>query len=489
MSFIGIDLGTSSIKAVLVDDRQRIIAHAARELQVSYPQPLWSEQDPDEWVTTCIAVLGELRATAPAAFAACVSIGLSGQMHGAVLLDESDRPLRPCILWNDGRSAAECLELEAAVPRARLITGNIAMPGFTAPKLAWVRKHEPAVFRNTRRVLLPKAYLRLALTGEAIEDMSDASGTLWLDVGTRLWSGEMLAATGIDVGHMPGLVEGCMPAGRIRTDLSRSLGFDAPPFVAGGAGDNAAGAVGLGAVNAGDCFLSLGTSGVLWRTTSGYEPRTDTAVHAFCHALPGLWHQMSVHLSAAACLRWWSSITGRSETQLLAPLAEVVAAPSPVLFAPYLAGERTPHNDTRMRGSFIRLGHDSTLPDMTQAVLEGVAFAFRDGKQAMESGGAPIDTATVIGGGSRSCAWLQILANVLGMTLHQVAGGETGAAFGAARMARLAYTGEPVADVCLPPQGEKRSFAPDPAMALTYEQSYATWRCAGAFSRAIEARQ
>jgi xylulokinase len=485
VTYIGIDLGTSSLKAVLVDDHQRVLATAARDLTVDRPAPLWSEQDPADWVSAASAALGGLRDASPEAFRRCEGIGLSGQMHGAVLLDECDRPLRPCILWNDGRAAAECIELEAAESESRRITGNIAMPGFTAPKLLWVRRHEPDIFRRIRRVLLPKAYLRLALTGEAIEDMSDASGTLWLDVGRRDWSDRMLAATELDRSAMPGLVEGSQPAGRMRAELSRELGFAAPPLFAGGGGDNAAGAVGLGAVAPGASFLSLGTSGVLWRTTERFEPRAGSAVHAFCHTLPDRWHQMSVHLSAAASLSWWASVSGQTEIALLNELGQRAARPSPVLFTPYLSGERTPYNDPRMRGGFTRLGHETDRRAMTQAVLEGVAFAFRDGKTALEADAPPIGEAMVIGGGSRSDLWLSILADVLDMRLSRSRRAETGAAFGAARLARLACTDEDPEAVCMPTSGDLDIFAPNAARAAAYSEHYETWGRAAEASRSL----
>lgn len=485
MTFIGIDIGTSSVKAVLVDAEQRILASAAHDLVVHRPEPLWSEQYPDDWITGTLSVLRQLGQDAPSAFCACAAIGLSGQMHGAVLLDERDVPLRPCILWNDGRSVAECCELEAAVPTLRLITGNLAMPGFTAPKLAWIRRHEPELFAKIRRVLLPKAYVRLVLTGEAVEEMSDASGSLWLDVGRREWSGEMLAATGLERASMPRLVEGSQPAGRMRPGLSAELGFSAPPLLAGGAGDNAAGAIGLGAIDPEDCFLSLGTSGVLWRTTAGFEPRVDSAVHVFCHALPSLWHQMSVHLSAASSLRWWAQITGRPEAELLASLGQVAAGPSAALFTPYLSGERTPHNDPCMRGSFARLGHETDCDALTLAVLDGVAFAFRDGKAAMEGGGRPLETTLAIGGGSRSRLWLSILANVLEIPVQRGSGAEAGAAFGAARLARLAQTGEDAATVCTRPSGSVETIEPDAALVAAYRERYEEWRRVGECDREL----
>lgn len=485
MTYIGIDLGTSSLKAILVDEHQRVIAAAARDLSVERPAPLWSEQEPADWIAAALAALRSLRDADSAGFRRCAGIGLSGQMHGAVLLGADDAPLRPCMLWNDGRAAAECREIEAAEPDSRQITGNIAMPGFTAPKLLWVRRHEPEIFRRTRTVLLPKAYLRLALTGEAIEEMSDASGTLWLDVARRDWSDRMLAATGLDRSVMPRLVEGSQPAGRMRADLSRELGFDAPPLFAGGAGDNAAGAVGLGAVEPGTSFLSLGTSGVLWRTSAGFAPRTDSAVHAFCHALPGRWHQMSVHLSAAASLSWWAAVTGRDEAGLLEEIGPLAERPSPVLFTPYLSGERTPYNDPQLRGGFAQLGYETDRRAMTQAVLEGVAFAFQDGKAALEAGTTSIEAAMAIGGGSRSGLWLSILADVLDMPLHRYPQAETGAAFGAARLARLACLGEDPRAICVPPAGEVEIFAPDPGRAAAYAERHALWKRAGEAARTL----
>ncbi|WP_377845264.1 xylulokinase [Bosea sp. UC22_33] len=485
MTYIGIDLGTSSVKAVLVDDRQHVLGSVTRELTIARPFPLWSEQAPADWIAATLDVLHGLKSAAPEAFRRCAGIGLSGQMHGAVLLDECDQPLRPCMLWNDGRAAAECAGIEASEPDSRAITGNIAMPGFTAPKLLWIRRHEPEIFRRTRKVLLPKAYLRLALAGEAIEEMSDSSGTLWLDTGRRAWSDRMLAATGLDRSHMPALVEGSRPAGRMRPELSHELGFDAPPLFAGGAGDNAAGAVGLGAVAPDSCFLSLGTSGVLWRTTAGFEPRAGSAVHAFCHALPDRWHQMSVHLSAAASLNWWAAVCGQSEAVLLSELRAQVEQPSPVLFTPYLSGERTPHNDPQIRGLFAGLGHETDRKAMTQAVLEGVAFAFRDGKEALEAEASPISEAMAIGGGARSDTWLAILADVLNLPLRRYRQTEAGAAFGAARLARLACTDESPEAVCTPPSGEADIFTPHPDRVAAYAERHAFWRRAAEVCRTL----
>ena len=305
--FLGVDLGTSAVKAVVVDDEGAVVATAQAPLDVSRPHPLWSEQDPEDWWRAVEAAVGELAAAGRTS--GVRAIGLSGQMHGATLLDEADRPLRPAILWNDGRSADACRVLEATAPASRRITGNLAMPGFTAPKVVWLREHEPEVAARLRRVLLPKDYVRLRMTGEAISDCSDASGTLWLDVGRRAWSSEMLAACGLDERAMPALVEGSAEGGRLRAEVAAAWGMDVVP-VAGGAGDQAAGAVGAGVIRPGHASLSLGTSGVLFAADDTFRPNPERAAHAFCHALPGRWHQMSVILSAASCLEWVTRVTG-----------------------------------------------------------------------------------------------------------------------------------------------------------------------------------
>ena len=473
--YLGIDLGTSGIKAVLVDDAENVLASHTEPLESARPHAGWSEQRPEDWWQATLRALDAMATQHPSEMAAVRGIGLSGQMHGAGLLDAQGQPLRAAILWNDTRSERECQELEAAFPALRQIAGNPAMPGFTAPKVLWVRKHEPEIFARISAVLLPKAYLRYRLTGEMIEEMSDASGTLWLDVGARAWSDAALAATGLSVKQMPRLVEGSEPAGRLTEELSRRWGMSAAPVLAGGAGDNAAGAVGLGAIRPGSAFVSLGTSGVLWATTDRFRPNPEATVHAFCHALPGLWHQMGVTLSAAASLAWWSGVVQEKEGSLLQALPEKPAAPSPATFLPYLSGERTPHNDGTIRGAFVGLSPDTSRADLTQAVLEGVAFSFRDCLDALRSAGTVITEADVIGGGSRSSTWITILASVLGITLHRLADGEHGGAFGAARLGRLAATGEDPVSLCRPPQ-RLAAVTPVPALQQAYEARLVQYR-------------
>ena len=478
--FLGIDIGTSGVKAVLLGAKGHVIAHASSALTVQRPHPLWSEQDPaDWWNATQAAVLAlpaDLRARVEA-------VGLAGQMHGATLLGADDRPLRPAILWNDGRSHAECAALEAAVPDLRAISGNIAMPGFTAPKLAWVRAHEPEIFAATRSVLLPKDYVRLVMTGEKISDMSDSAGTLWLDVARRDWSDELLAATGLDRSQMPRLVEGSAIGGTLLPEVAARWGMGSVP-VAGGAGDNAAGAVGVGVVRDGDALLSLGTSGVIFVATDRLRANPDGAVHAFCHCLPGLWHQMSVHLSAAVCLDWAAAMMHLDVPDLLAAAEEAGAGQGSELFLPYLSGERTPHNDPHVRGSFLGLGHDSSPGRMAAAVLEGVAFAHGDGLAALQAAGTRIESLSVIGGGARSTWWGRIIASALSVRLDYLDGGEVGPALGAARLAQIAATGADPASVCTR-SPVRESIAPDPELAERLAPRLARFRAAYAAIRTI----
>ena len=472
--YLGLDLGTSGIKAMLVDESFATVGVAHAALTVSRPHPGWSEQAPADWIAGCESAIGELSRLHPAAMAGLRAIGLSGHMHGATLLDGADQVLRPCILWNDGRSGPQCAELTA---RADFhgIAGNLVMAGFTAPKLLWVAQNEPEIFARTAKVLLPKAYVGYRLSGEMVEEMSDASGTLWLDVVKRDWSDAALAATYMGRSFMPRLVEGSAAAGKITPDLAARWGMATPPVLAGGAGDNAAGAIGLGAIHANNAFVSLGTSGVLWATTDRYAPNPRSSVHAFCHAIPATWHQMGVILSAASALGWWSGATKVPPGELLAPLGEAPDAPSRAIFLPYLSGERTPHNDTAIRAAFIGLDHDASREAMTQAVLEGVAFAFKDCLDALAAAGTRLTEADVIGGGSRSRFWIAVLASVLGLPLHRVEDGERGGAFGAARLARMAATGESPAAICLPPR-RIETIAPDPILQAAYAERHALYR-------------
>lgn len=472
--YLGLDLGTSGVKALLMDEEQRIVASASGALTVSRPHAGWSEQNPADWIAATEAALDQLRSSHGEALAAVKGIGLSGQMHGATLLDEADRPLRPCILWNDTRSHAEAAALDAD-PRFRKITGNIVFPGFTAPKLVWVKANEPEVFARVRRVLLPKDFLRLWLAGEAISEMSDSAGTAWLDVERRSWSEALLAATEMRVEQMPALVEGTEPAGRLRRELAERWGMKGEVTIAGGAGDNAASACGVGAVRPGQAFVSVGTSGVLFAANASYLPNPESAVHTFCHALPGTWHQMGVILSATDSLNWLSGITGVSQEKLTGELGESLRAPSGLSFLPYLSGERTPHNDAVIRGALTGIAHRSDRPALTQAVLEGVAFAFRDNLEALKAAGTTLARATAIGGGSRSLYWLKAIATALQIPVDVPADGDFGAAFGAARLGLVAAEGADPLAVCTPPR-TARTVEPEAGLAAAYEDAYRRYR-------------
>jgi xylulokinase len=446
--YMGIDIGTSAVKAVVIDDSGAVADQASAPLRVSRPHPLWSEQDPADWWSATNIAVSDLQLTLRKAVRA---VGLSGQMHGATLLDRKHQALRPAILWNDGRSAQQCRKLEQGVAGMLQITGNRAMPGFTAPKLLWVRQHEPEIFAQTSTVLLPKDYVRLRMTGETASDMSDSAGTLWLDVAQRRWSEAMLSATGLGLAHMPTLFEGNETTGSLRAELAEAWGMPRVPVVAGG-GDNAAGAIGVGVVRSGDAFLSLGTSGVLFLANDGYRPNPEGGVHTFCHALPNRWHQMSVILSAASCVDWAARLCGLDCAGALFELAEARNRPADTeIFLPYLSGERTPHNDPLAKGVLFGLTQESTPAAIAQAVLEGVAFAFRDGLDALLASGTAIDSISVIGGGARSAYWGRILSSVLRRPLTYRNAGTVGPAYGAARLARLGAERAAIEEVCTPP--------------------------------------
>ena len=467
--YIGIDLGTSSVKTLLVNEQQRIVGSALYELSVERLHPSWSEQDPNSWILGIEATFAELQQHHSAEWASVKSIGLSGHQHGATLIDAADNPLRACILWNDTRSHEQAAKLDTALSRD--ITGNILFPGFTAPKLAWVAENEPSIFEKVSKVLLPKDYARLWLCGDYVGDQSDSAGTGWLDVAKREWSSELLAATGLTQEHMPSLVEGSERSGTLRSELAARFGLSTSVVIAGGAGDNAASACGMGNVAPGDAFVSLGTSGVLFASNESYRPNAASAVHTFCHAVPNTWHQMGVILSAADSLTWLSQLTGKPASDMTNELDPKTASAVRELFLPYLGGERTPHNDASVRGSLLGLSHITDASQLCRAVLQGVSFAFKDSQNAMASSGTHLTRAYAIGGGSRSEYWVQLLANVLKIPLHLTDAGDVGAGFGAARLARLAATGESVADVCTPPK-VSRTIEPDTAQTDGFDEQH-----------------
>nr|WP_304186647.1 xylulokinase [Hafnia alvei] len=472
--YLGIDLGTSGVKAILLSEEGEVIASHGEPLQVNRPHPLWSEQDPASWwraTDAAVLALGQKHSLSNVR-----AVGLTGQMHGATLLDKQQNILRPAILWNDGRSAQECRELEASVPNSRQITGNLMMPGFTAPKLKWVAKHEPDVFAQIDKVLLPKDYLRWKMNGVFASDMSDAAGTMWLDVGLRDWSDELLTATGLNRSHMPALFEGSQITGELLASIAQRWHMPVVPVVAGG-GDNAAGAVGVGLYRSGQAMLSLGTSGVYFAVSDGFLSNPESAVHSFCHALPNTWHLMSVMLSAASCLDWVAKLTGLSSVpELLKEVESSAPAEAPLWFLPYLSGERTPHNNPEAKGAFWGLTHEHQRADLCRAVLEGVGFALADGMDVLHATGLKPQGITLIGGGARSAYWRQMLADISGQTLEYRTGGDVGPALGAARLAQIAlHPSTPLAEL-LPELPLEQVHKPDAARYESYQERRRVFR-------------
>ncbi|MEO0485383.1 MAG: xylulokinase [Pseudomonadota bacterium] len=465
--YLGLDLGTSGLKAVVIDAAQTVVAQATAALTVTRPHSGWSEQDADSWIRAAEAAMAELPADIRAQVQA---IGLSGQMHGATMLGADDRPLAPCILWNDTRSAAQAAAMDAD-PDWRRITGNIVFPGFTAPKLAWLRDTSPELFERVHKVLLPKDYLRLWLTGEHVAEMSDAAGTSWLDTGARDWSDGLLAKSGLSREHMPRLVEGAAVSGTLRADLATRFGMAHVP-VAGGGGDNAASAVGLGVTEPGQGFVSLGTSGVLFAATGRYSPDAETAVHTFCHALPETWHQMGVILACTDALNWAAGLLGTDAAALTSGLGPL-QAPGRGMFLPYLGGERTPLADAAIRGAWIGIEHASDRAALARAVLEGVTFALTDCRDALAATGTEITHLLATGGGTASDYWLEALATALDLPLHLPEDASVGAAFGAARLGMMAATGD--TSLATPPT-IARVIDPNPALSSAFTDAHARYR-------------
>lgn len=449
--YMGIDLGTSGVKIILLGDNDKIVASKTKPLTVSRPNELWSEQNPEDWWQATASIVLELKQDFD--LSQVDSIGLSGQMHGATLIGKHEDVLRPAILWNDGRCYQECLELEELVENSREITGNLMMPGFTAPKLKWVQKYEPEVFREIYKVLLPKDYLRFKLSGDYASDMSDSAGTMWLDVEKRDWSDRLLEATGLTRAQMPLLYEGTEITGVLKEELATLWGMRSVPIVAG-AGDNAAGAVGVGIIESGQAMLSLGTSGVYFAVSDGFIANPESALHSFCHALPATWHTMSVILSAASCLDWVAKLTGQNDVGDMLKDVELNSNPnSKLVFLPYLSGERTPHNDPDAKGVFFGFTHSTSKSDLVLAVLEGVSFALADGLDAQHSVSSVPNEISLIGGGAKSSFWRQMLADIFGVKLVYRSGGDVGPALGAARLARMGTeVGVTVKDVCPVPE-------------------------------------
>ena len=456
--YLGIDLGTSGVKVLLIDENQSVVGSKHAPLEVSRPHPGWSEQRAQDWIDATREALRLLKRTHRKELAAVKGIGLSGQMHGATLLDKSDNVLRPCMLWNDVRSHREAARLDKN-PLFRQISGNIVFAGFTAPKLEWVKNNEAEIFKKTTKVLLPKDYLRWWMCGEYATDPSDASGTSWFDVKLRNWSRDLLDECQMDLAQMPSICEGVSVSGVLASKLANEWGMGDNVVIAGGGGDNAASAIGMGIVEQGQSFLSLGTSGVLFAANDAYLPNPDSAVHAFCHALPQRWHQMGVILSATDALNWFAAIAQSSADELSRRLGDDLKPPlntsgqksGQLTFLPYLSGERTPHNDASIRGVFSGLGHANNQSDLTQAIMEGVGFAFRDCLEALALAGTTIKRVTALGGGANSTYWLKAISTILNIPIDVPIDGDFGAAFGAARMGLIAAESCDPSTICVQP--------------------------------------
>jgi xylulokinase len=462
--YLGLDCGTSGLKALLTDEGGEPIASAARTYSPTRPRAGWSEQNPDDWATAMAGAIADLENNAAKGLSGLKAIGFSGQMHGAVLLDRADRPIRPAILHNDGRAVREADELARDYPHLAQIVGVKPMPGFTGPKLKWIARNEPDHRRLVNSLLSPKDYLRLKLSGERASDMSDAAGTWLLDEARRDWSWQAFDACDADPAWAPPLFEGSAPAGQIRAEAADALGLPRGVLLAAGGGDAAVGAVGLGAIAPGEAFISLGTATQLIVATDQFMSAPEKLVHAFAHALPNRWYAMAAMLNGAGALAFVGRLLGASPDALECEAAADYPGPGALLFLPYLSGERTPLDDPYARGVLFGLSEASSRADVARAVMEGVALTLADARDCLAEAGARIERVGLIGGGAKSLLWTRMIAAATGFTVVRMKGGETGPAYGAARLARIAATGESPEAVCLPSQIADVT-EPDPKLA------------------------
>lgn len=487
-TYLGVDLGTSGMRCLLIDGHGAALGSAEASYAVSRPHEGWNEQNPHDWICAMITCCARLRADHEQEFAAVGGIGVAGHMHGATVVDEAGDVLRPCILWNDTRSHQEAASLNAT--RMQEISSNTVFPGFTAPKLAWLAQHEPAIFARIDKVLLPAAYLNFWLTGEAACDYSDASGTSWLNVNACAWSQEALGLTQLTPDHMPRLVSGDEVIGTLSKKAANALGLQGTVHVVGGAGDNAAAACGGGIIKEGQGLVSVGTSGVLLVARERFHPNAKAALHSFCHALADRWIQMGVILSATDSLNWLAKTVGRSPADLTQAVAPNLTPPSSVQFYPYLSGERTPLNDAHIRGCFIGLDHQSDAQTLTKAVLEGVCFALRDSLEIIKQAGSCPNDLLAIGGGSKSSLWLKTLATILNTPLRHPQEGEFGAALGAARLALLGventYGAHLSAQEVMSPPATASIIEPCADLVPVFEERYAHFSAAAPILRQLQ---
>lgn len=477
MLYIGVDLGTSAVKLLLMDEKGAIQKIVSREYPLSFPHPGWSEQNPEDWLKETVAGIREL--TAECDRSQIAGIGCGGQMHGLVVLDKDDKVLRPAILWNDGRTAEETEYLNTVVGKETLsrYTANIAFAGFTAPKLLWMRKHEPELFGRIEKIMLPKDYLNYMLTGVHCTDVSDASGMLLFDVAHKCWSREMLDICGVKESQMAKIFESYEVVGTLKPDMAQALGLPETVKVCAGAGDNAAAAVGTATVGDGRCNISLGTSGTIFISSEHFGVDPHNALHAFAHA-DGHYHLMGCMLSAASCNKWWmDEIIGTKDYAAeQAPITDDKLGRNHVFFLPYLMGERSPHNDPTARGTFIGLTMDASRADMTQAVLEGVAFGMRDSLEVARALGLHIPRSKICGGGAKSPLWRKIFANVLNLDVD-VLETEEGPGYGGAILAAVACGEYPSVEAAADALVHVTDTVhPDPEIAGRYEAQYQKFR-------------
>ena len=475
--YLGIDLGTSSMKCLVIGEDQEIIHSVSSEdIPLSNPQSGWSEQDPSSWIIAfdqCIKKLKE-----KININEINSVSFSGHMHGATCINKNHEIIRPCILWNDTRSHQECSEIMAD-NSVMDIAGNIAMPGFTAPKVLWIKNNETEKFDKIYKALLPKDYLRFYLTGEFFSDLSDASGTYWLDVEKRDWSQKLLEASSMNISQMPNVCEGTDQTGIIKKDISEKYGFNLNCKVYGGAGDNAAAAVGLGLYDEGDASISLGTSGVIFGSTKKFLKNYDDAIHSFCHCLPNTWHLMSVMLSCTSNINWFINTFESSIDEITKSLKEPMSSDllmknSPY-YLPYLTGERTPLNDPHVRASFHNMGIETNRSTLIYSLIEGISFGLFDNYKALSKTGIKLNNLFVIGGGSKNEDWIKLLASILDRDLAITEASDAMAAYGAARLAYLGYNNLKHEDVLSPPS-VKKVIEKDNSMSPILQDRFAQWK-------------
>tara|TARA_Y100000590_G_scaffold328075_1_gene372480 strand:- start:4122 stop:5618 length:1497 start_codon:yes stop_codon:yes gene_type:complete len=453
--FIGIDLGTSSIKTILIDENQKTISSHTEKIKLLNPSEGFYEQDPKSWFNATIKCFNKIRLEKPKQFSAVKSLGISGQMHGATLIDKNNTILHPCILWNDTRAMNQCYFMEKKLKSLRKESGNIAMPGFTAPKILWVKENKPKIFKKIFKVLLPKDYLRFRLSQAYYTDMSDASGTLWLNVKKRKWSEKLLNLTDLSEDNMPSLVEGTDSTSIVEKKISNKIGFNNQVIIAGGAGDQAAGAIGSGVIYPNQSVISLGTSGVYFSPTNKFIPNTTQAVHSFCHCLPNVWHHMSVMLSATNCLDWICRIFQLDIDSAILKAQKYFKdnnintnfVQTTPFFFPYLTGERTPYNNPNLRGSLHSLNPSTKIDEIIYSVIEGITFGIKDGFESVHNVSPKNGKIYLVGGGSKSDFWCNLLSSSLNSEILLGKDADLGPAFGAARLAMLASKNYNIKDV------------------------------------------